>query len=977
MKRLLMLLLLLLASRFSILNSQFSLLPCRAQGYPIVRNFTQQEYKAHNVNFDLETDLDGTVYVANFEGLLYYDNVEWHIIHTPGITRVTVVQRDEQGNIWVGGYNYFGQVRRKANGELYLQRVGKPDDFRGEIQEIFQKDGVLQFIANDDHIYQVIDGKISVKATVKNTRTVGMADVINATEAEETKEVKVLSDYIQEIDLERGMIAAVSKGNGIIIRDAIGREMYHINKEHGLLSNNVVWISYNGHGTIWGACDDAIFAISLPSAFSRFTASEGLPGSIHAITNFENKKYVGTANGLFRQEGVGFVQVGDIRHACWDLLDSSNGLLAATANGVYQILSSGSITQLTQTSTTAVFEMSDGKYYSAEIDGIYRLPLAGESRSKVFGAEKVNKVLYDSKGAMWMQSIYGEVWRKLPIDHTFRKITKGEADADELATIVPLNNKVEVINAEDQKPFAYPLFSCLDHEGVTWLTNSEGKHLYRWKDGKHLNDMDRLLRPLRETFIHTLFFEDGKVWIGSDNGLWIIDRHQKDPLLNTRPRLRFRSVTMGADSVLWGGFGEMPTSLPAIDSQDRNLRFTYAVDYPLLVGETLYRYRINDGKWSAWTTDNDAEFSRLPYGSYTITVECRLATGETTEPIAISFDISYPFYLRWYMMILYALLAAMLIYVLFRYRLRRLERDKQRLESIVQERTAEVVKQKDEIELKSKSLETALNDLHTAQDKLIRQEKMATLGKLTQGLIDRILNPLNYINNFAKLSEGLVKDVKANVEDEKEHMDEDNYEDTIEVLDMLAGNLKKVGEHGVNTTRILKAMEELLKDRSGGMVETNICAVLKQNKEMVEKYFAKEIAQYHINFHIDLDQENIPIHANPELLSKTFINLIVNSMYALTKKARQTTYEPELRIRVDTKSDIVFINVHDNGIGIEETIIDKVFDPFFTTKTTGEASGIGLYLCNEVVQNYGGVITVNSVKGEYCEFIVSLPILKK
>ena len=100
-------------------------------------------------------------------------------------------------------------------------------------------------------------------------------------------------------------------------------------------------------------------------------------------------------------------------------------------------------------------------------------------------------------------------------------------------------------------------------------------------------------------------------------------------------------------------------------------------------------------------------------------------------------------------------------------------------------------------------------------------------------------------------------------------------------------------------------------------------------------------------------------------------------MYALTKKARQTAYEPELRIKVDTKSDIVFINVHDNGIGIEETIIDKVFDPFFTTKTTGEASGIGLYLCNEVVQNYDGVITVNSVKGEYCEFIVSLPILKK
>ena len=74
---------------------------------------------------------------------------------------------------------------------------------------------------------------------------------------------------------------------------------------------------------------------------------------------------------------------------------------------------------------------------------------------------------------------------------------------------------------------------------------------------------------------------------------------------------------------------------------------------------------------------------------------------------------------------------------------------------------------------------------------MVRLEKMATAGKLTQGLIDRILNPLNYINNFAKLSEGLVKDIKANVEDEKERMNEDNYEDTMDVLDMLSGNLQK------------------------------------------------------------------------------------------------------------------------------------------------------------------------------------------
>jgi signal transduction histidine kinase len=284
-----------------------------------------------------------------------------------------------------------------------------------------------------------------------------------------------------------------------------------------------------------------------------------------------------------------------------------------------------------------------------------------------------------------------------------------------------------------------------------------------------------------------------------------------------------------------------------------------------------------------------------------------------------------------------------------RLRLRKLEKDKVRLENLIQERTAEVV----------------------------RLEKMATAGKLTQGLIDRILNPLNYINNFAKLSEGLVKDVKANVEDEKGHMDEENYEDTMDVLDMLGGNLQKVSEHGQNTTRTLKAMEEMLKDRSGGIIETDLTFILKQNKEMMEKYYAQEMTNHHIRLTFDTPTHELPIQANPEQLSKTFMSIFANSIYAIVKKAQRTAYEPELSTRVTTNGKIITIEIRDNGIGIEETIINKIFDPFFTTKPTGEASGVGLYLAHEVIQNYGGDIRVNSVKDEFSEFTITLPALMK
>ena len=70
------------------------------------------------------------------------------------------------------------------------------------------------------------------------------------------------------------------------------------------------------------------------------------------------------------------------------------------------------------------------------------------------------------------------------------------------------------------------------------------------------------------------------------------------------------------------------------------------------------------------------------------------------------------------------------------------------------------------------------------------------------------------------------------------------------------------------------------------------------------------------------------------------------------------------------------IVIRDNGIGIEDTIVNKIFDPFFTTKPTGEASGVGLYLSREIIQNHGGDIIVKSVKNEYSEFTITLPTLK-
>ena len=956
----------------------FTLLPVTgsAQGIPFIRNYTPEEYHGNNMNFDIETDGKGNILVANFEGLMYYDHAQWRIIRTPGITRVTVVYRASTNVIWVGGYNYFGKVVVEDNGELNIKRVSEPELFRGEVSEIYEQGPKLRFIVSTGTIYEVNDNKVKVvKEIDKDRMKLGMMDVVDIDALEKGNKELVRSDTVMTEELGHGLLSILPKNNGLKIADQNTGKSFSITDKNGLCSNNVSYMAYDEQGHLWGATTKGVFAMQVPSAYSRFTQNEGLNGEVLSIEKANGTIYVGTDDGLYRLNGQKFEHVTSMKYACWDLKGSNQELLAATAEGVFRLFPNGTAKQLSTRTATALME--DGQnIYSGEQDGVYLMGPDGQQRRKVSGLENVRKIVKDSKGTIWLQNLYGMVWYKKKGDEIFTNYHSGKK-AETMSTIVVTGNEVTVIDADDTKPFPYPLYSFADDKGVTWLTNNEGKALYRWKDGKRLGDMELLLFPLHETIIRALFVNDDQIWLGSDNGLTVIDTSVKDPMLDIHPQLFIRSVVLNSDSVLWGGFGTMPDVLPDLRDSEDDLTFTFSLNYTPIVGKTLYRYRMDDNNWSAWSTATHATFNNIPDYAHTFYVQARDAMNRQSEIVSIKFYITPPYYKQWYMYLLYTLILIAIVYAIFQLRLRRLERDKIRLEKVVKDRTAEVVKQKDEIEEKSKRLETALQELGEAQSELIRQEKMATVGKLTQGLIDRILNPLNYINNFAKLSEGLVKDIKTNINYDKEKMDPENYEDTIDVLGMLEGNLQKVGEHGQNTTRTLKAMEEMLKDRSGGIVPMNLAAIVRQDEKMLHEYYKNDITEYGIQVIVDCPERELTIDGNAEQLSKTIMSLLGNAVYAVVKKAQRLKgFTPTVSLSVKPAADRVQVTIRDNGIGIEDTIINKVFDPFFTTKTTGEASGVGLYLSREIIQNHGGDIQAKSVKDEYSEFTFTLPINK-
>ena len=920
---------------WSIVNYQLSIInSLHAQGIPYLRNYPATEYQAHNQNFDIIAANDGTIFAANFEGLLYYDNANWRIIHSPGISRITAVFQDSNGVLWTGGYNYFGYLKIDQSGNLYMHPCKTDKPFHGEVQWIFEESGTVYFLASNKEIY-VVSNDSYTRAAGKTSPT------------SNRKAYAVDAEITQVEDLDEGLQALSTNGDGVIFVDADGRELFRVTEANGLCSNNVYHMDYNRHGLLWGATDNGLFCIAFPSIYTHLTAYEGLRGEVLSIEQMNGHIYAGTLSGLYRLEGKKFIPVAKVTHACWRLAKQGDALLAATSSGVFRITPDNKATLLTPGNTMSLMVEKDGSFYGGGAEGVF-LYQNGQ-RKLLNDIDKVVQIMRDNSGSIWIQNLYGKLWRDNG-SGTYEPLT--QSDQDEISTLVDFGDKIMPIGSHTTTPITYPTFSYHDPQGITWLTDNKGKQLYAFKNGSRDKKQSAYVYPLMDYSVRAMLTDNDLLWIGGDKGINVVLRKFEEASKSVKPRLLLRSILLHGDSVLWGGYGPQPFKLDELNSHEHHIVFNYSVDFPSLLLQTQYRTRMNGGHWSPWESFTKEEFSNLTYGNYIFEVQACDAFGQLSDIVEIRFSIAYPFYLRWYMLLLYVIAGAIIIYGLVRLRLRRLEKDKQHLENLVQERTTEVV----------------------------RLEKMATVGKLTQGLIDRILNPLNYINNFSKLSQGLVDDVKANVEDEKEHMNPDNYDDTIEVLDMLKGNLEKVSEHGVNTTRTLKAMEEMLKDRSGGIVPMYLTPILQQDEKMVGTYFGKEISQYAIRVIFDIPKQDMHINGNAEQLSKTFMNILCNAIYAVVKKCKRqpdTPYQPEVSLRVSVNAKEVRLVFRDNGIGIEQTIIDKIFDPFFTTKTTSEAAGVGLYLCHEIVQNHGGTISVQSVKHEFSEFTITLPLIGK
>ena len=256
----------------------------------------------------------------------------------------------------------------------------------------------------------------------------------------------------------------------------------------------------------------------------------------------------------------------------------------------------------------------------------------------------------------------------------------------------------------------------------------------------------------------------------------------------------------------------------------------------------------------------------------------------------------------------------------------------------LKEREAEITKSRD-------AAQAALADLKKAQTRLVQAEKMASLGQLTAGIAHEIKNPLNFVNNFAKLSDELLGELADILAEPIKSLDADTRDDAEDLLQTVRDNLTKINEHGRRADSIVKNM--LLHSREGPSErqKANLNAIAEEALNLAYHGARAENPKFNIEMVKSLSEDVGAVECFPQDLMRVFLNLISNGMYAAHKRlADSGGAAPEIVLTTRRKGDQIEIEVRDNGTGMTAEVAEKIFTPFFTTKPAGEGTGLGLSL---------------------------------
>ena len=253
------------------------------------------------------------------------------------------------------------------------------------------------------------------------------------------------------------------------------------------------------------------------------------------------------------------------------------------------------------------------------------------------------------------------------------------------------------------------------------------------------------------------------------------------------------------------------------------------------------------------------------------------------------------------------------------------------------------------------------------------------MGMLSAGIAHEIQNPLNFVINFSKMSDKLLKDLSEIVADNEDNLSEDDREEVEDIVADLKENLGKIVEHGERAISIIRGILLVSRGKENEFLPTDICKLVKEYVWLSYHAMRANQKNFNISIHETYEEGLPPIMVIPQDLSRAVLNVMNNACYAVWKKSQtaEAAYQPEVNISVKTADGNVIISIADNGEGMTDEVKQRLYENFFTTKPVGQGTGLGMAITRDIIEDkHQGHLTFESEEGKGTTFVFTIPIKK-